>query len=94
MLSGDGRCDSPGHNAKYFMYSFLDQSSNKIAGLMVTQCTKVGNSNRIEKYAFERLVGEMQNNEIKISQITSDRHVQIKKCMRENDKDINHQSDI
>ena len=30
FLSGDGRCDSPRHDAKYLTYSFLDQSSNKI----------------------------------------------------------------
>ena len=65
-LSGDR------HNAKYLTYSFLDQSSNKVAGLVVTQCTEAGNSNRMEKYAFEKLLGEMQNNEIKISQITTD----------------------
>ena len=35
-LSGDGRSDNPGHNAKYFTYSFLNQSSNKFAGLVVT----------------------------------------------------------
>ena len=36
----------------------------------------------------------MQNNEIKISQITTDHHVQIKKCMRENHKNVNHQFNI
>ena len=89
MLSGDDRCDSPGHNAKYLTYLFLDQSSNKIAGLIVTQCTEAGNWNRMEKYAFEKFLGETQNNEINISQITTDRNAQIKKCMRENHKDIN-----
>ena len=84
-LSGDGR---------YLMYSLLKQSSNKIAGLVVTLWTEAGNSNRMEKYGFEKLLDEMQNNEIKISQTTTDCHVQIKKCMRENHKDINHQFDI
>ena len=68
-LTGDGRRNSPGYNAKYLTYSFLDQSSNKTAGLVVTQYTEAGNSNRMEKYAFEKLLGEM-----KISQITTDHH--------------------
>ena len=29
-LSGGGRCDSPGDNAKYLTYSFMDKSTNKI----------------------------------------------------------------
>ena len=29
-LSGDGRCDSPGHCTKYMTYSILDQASNKV----------------------------------------------------------------
>ena len=86
-------CDSPGQNTKYLTCSFFDQPSNKIAELIAAQCTEAGNSNRMENYAFENL-GEMQNNEIKISQITADRHVQIKKCKRENHKNINHQFDI
>ena len=29
ILSGDGRCDSPGHNTKYPNYSLYDQDSKK-----------------------------------------------------------------
>ena len=60
----------------------------------MTQCTETGNSNRTEKYAFEKLLGAVQNKKIRISQITIDRHVQIKKWMRENHEGINHQFDI
>ena len=44
-LSGDGRCDNPGHNAKYLTYSFMDKNANKI----VAQVSDAGNSNRMEK---------------------------------------------
>ena len=35
-LSGDRRCDSPGHNAKYLTYSFIDKSTNKIVAFPLT----------------------------------------------------------
>ena len=30
VLMGDGRADSPGHTAKYLVYSFLDAKTNKV----------------------------------------------------------------
>ena len=60
----------------------------------MTQCTEAGNWKRMEKYVFEKLLSELQNKEIKLSQSTTDRRVQIKKCTREYHEDINHQFDI
>ena len=48
-FSGDGRCDSPGHNAKYLTYSFADQNTGKIVIMSLTQVTEADNSNRMEK---------------------------------------------
>ena len=44
-LSGDGRHDSPGHNAKYVTYSLMNQQTNEIGAFAVTQVTEAGNSN-------------------------------------------------
>ena len=44
VFSSDGRCDSPGHNAKYLTYTFLEHSINKIVAMSVTQFTECGNS--------------------------------------------------
>lgn len=30
LLGGDGRCDSPGHSAKYCTYSIMDLEANQI----------------------------------------------------------------
>ena len=53
-LSGNGRCDSPGHNAKYLTYSFMDKNTNKIVAFSLTQVTEAGNSNRMEKMGFKK----------------------------------------
>ena len=94
LLSGDGRCDSPGHSAKYLTYTFLDQTSKKIVATTITQCTEAGNSNRMEKYAFIKLHEEMESKGIEITQVTTDRHVQIKKYMREHKGNMRHQFDV
>ena len=50
ILSGDGRCDTPGHNAKYLIYLLFDQSFKKVIAVSLTQVTEVkGVSNRMEK---------------------------------------------
>ena len=51
-LSGDGRCESPRHNAKYLTYTFMDQITNKIAAMTITQVTEARNSNNVEKAGF------------------------------------------
>ena len=53
-LSGDGRCDSPGHNAKYGTYTMIDQETNKIVDFKVVQVSEVNNSNAMEKEGFKR----------------------------------------
>ena len=62
VLSGDGRCESLGHNAKYLTYSFLDQELKKIINFSDTQCTEAGNSNRMEKFCFIKALSELGEN--------------------------------
>ena len=67
-ISGDGRYDSPGHNAKYLTYTLLDQSPNRIITMSVVQVTEAGNSNRMEKLAFTDVLVELEQNQIDIAQ--------------------------
>ena len=40
IVGGDGRCDSPGHSAKYGTYSLMDAEKNKILDSQLVQvCT-------------------------------------------------------
>lgn len=40
-LASDGRCDSPGHSAKYMTYSFYSDSLNKIIHFEQVQVKEV-----------------------------------------------------
>ena len=42
VLIGDGRCDSPGHSAKYCTYTLMDSDSGKIVDTTVVAVTEVG----------------------------------------------------
>ena len=93
-LSGDGRCDSPGHNAKYLTYSMIDQIKSTIINMSVTQVTEAGNSNRMEKMGFIKVLEELKEKGLNIEQITTDRHTGIRKYMREKEPSIPQQFDV
>ena len=58
LLSGDGRCDSPGYIAKYLTYTLLDQCTKKIIAMSVTQCAETGSSDKMEKAGFIKVLNE------------------------------------
>ena len=93
-FGGDGRCDSPGHNAKYLTYSFMEKKTNQIAGFSLVQVTEAGNSNRMEKVGFKRALESLRKEGINPKQITTDRHTGIRKHLREEESDLDHQFDI
>lgn len=72
ILCGDGRCDSPGHSAKYCTYTFF----------CVVSCTQVSSSNTMELKGFEEALTTIEGNGVKVSTISTDRHPQIVKEMR------------
>ena len=81
-LSGDGRCDSPGHNAKYSTYSFTDKETGKIAAMSLIQVSEVDNSNQMEKRGFIKTLQMFKDENITPRQITTDCHTQIHKRKR------------
>ena len=50
--------------------------------MSVTRFTECGNSNRMEKYGFQKALHGIEARDVNIKQITKDRHVQIKKFMK------------
>ncbi|XP_046854019.1 uncharacterized protein LOC124447173 [Xenia sp. Carnegie-2017] len=91
-VNGDGRCDSPGHNAKYGTYTMM-ADSGKIVTFNVVQSTEVSSSNAMEKEAFERCLYEVEKL-VPVKRITTDTHVSIASAMKNKHPHIDHQYDV
>ncbi len=63
VLCGDGRCDSPGHCAKYCTYTFIDLKSQKVADFKVISCTQVSSSNAMEIRGFKEALKSIEEME-------------------------------
>ena len=90
-LSGDDRCDSPGHNAKYGTYTMIDQFSDKIIDFQIVQVSEVTSSNAMEREGFKKC---MENIQGKVKVVATDRHVSIKSDMKRIYPDVDHQFDV
>ena len=76
-FAGDGRCDSPGHTAKYGTYSLKDCATDKLVEFAVIQKSEVKNSSVMEKEGLLRCLDSLKESNLKIAQIATDRHPQI-----------------
>lgn len=93
-LSGDGRCDSPGHNAKYGTYTMIDQHSGIIVDFQIGQVSKVTSRSAMEREGFERCMESIQGKGAKVKVVATDRHVSIKSDMNRIYSDVDHQFDV
>ncbi|KAH6920774.1 hypothetical protein HPB50_028237 [Hyalomma asiaticum] len=95
-LAGDGRCDSPGFSAKFMTYSLHVAQLNKILHfeqVQVGECEDVKSSTCMEKYAFVKSLKVVKERRLKVTSVTTDRHVQITKHMRMNEPTVKHYFD-
>ena len=72
----------------------MNLKTNEIVDCHVVQVGQVENSSRMEKRGLLELLNRLDRKEIQVDSLTTDRHSQIRKYMREERKDINHQFDI
>ena len=93
-LDGDGRCDSPGHCAKYGTYTLMDEDSGDVVAFNVVQVSEVSSSNAMEKEGFSRCLQDLEEKGIMINRIATDRHVSISSSMKKDFPHINHQYDV
>lgn len=93
-LLGDGRCDSPGYSAKYGTYTVMDGTSGQILDFHVSHSKMCGNSARMELDGCKKVLARLENRGVSIDSLTTDRHVQIRKFLRETKDYLDHQFDI
>ena len=93
-LCGDGRCDSPGHSAKYGTYTLMDEKSNLIVEFSLVQVTEVSSSNAMEYEGCKRSLESVIKKKVPIRCLTTDRHTTITAKMRTVFPTINHQYDV
>ncbi|XP_040182415.1 uncharacterized protein LOC120915727 [Rana temporaria] len=93
-LSGDRQCDSPGSNAKYCTYSFVEAKTQKIVGFAVEQRTPSSSFIALEGKAFVKALDELQDRGLNVRIICTDRNVTIRKLLQEKYSNILHQFDV
>ena len=95
-LIGDGRCDSPGYNAKYCTYSMMDAESELIASFELVQVTEAGSSVRMECIGFERCLDSLIEAEVPVNCVATDRHVMVWSLMKKKfaEKGVEHNFDV
>ncbi|XP_046843252.1 uncharacterized protein LOC124437312 isoform X2 [Xenia sp. Carnegie-2017] len=93
-IGGDGRCDSPGHCAKYGSYSCMDLKSNNILDTQLVQSNEVTNTGAMELEGFKRCLAKFDESGMKVKSMTTDRHAQIKSYMSKQRPKIEHYFDV
>ncbi|XP_064485467.1 uncharacterized protein LOC135397853 [Ornithodoros turicata] len=91
-LAGDARCDSPGHCALMGTYTVLETSANKILHFEQIMSPEVSSSNQMEKIGLERVLGYLEQQEMTVDMLITDRHTGIKALMKT--KPIKHRFDV
>ncbi|KAL3842060.1 hypothetical protein ACJMK2_020125 [Sinanodonta woodiana] len=94
VVAGDGRADSPGHSAKYVIYSTVDVNTGKVVNMEIVQSNEVLSSYHMELEGLKRTNDMLQENGIKMESIITDRHTQVTKWVKENLSDCTHYYDI
>ena len=93
-VSGDGRCDSPGFNAKYCTYTMMAQKTGEILNFRVVQVTEATSSVAMEKEGFKRCVDDLIASGFQFTSLATDCHTGIALLCRTEYHHINHQFDV
>ncbi|XP_059912251.1 uncharacterized protein LOC132461213 [Gadus macrocephalus] len=93
-LAGDGRCDSPGFNAKYCHYTFMLDDTKEILHTELVQCTEATSSGAMEPLGFTRGMTELLDLGLDVEVMATDRSSSIQKIIWEQYPSVQHEFDI
>uniref|UniRef100_UPI00358F7204 uncharacterized protein n=1 Tax=Myxine glutinosa TaxID=7769 RepID=UPI00358F7204 len=94
MFGGDGRCDSPGHSAKFGSYAIVELVAKVIIDVELVQCNEVPSSCYMEKEGLKRVMAFLSKEGLSIDTMVMDRHVQVRKWMKENAPEVKRHFDV
>lgn len=89
-LAGDSRSDSPGYSAKYGTYSLLETSMNKIVDVRLVQSNEVASSSHMELEGLKRSLEFLDDGDVMIGELVTDRHPQVRKYLRTQRPGVSH----
>lgn len=93
-LGGDARCCSPGHTAKFGSYSLMNLDSSKVLDVQLVQSNEVHSSYHMELEGLKRSLARLEEEDIDISHLVTDRHSQVKCYMKRDQPHIVHLFDV
>lgn len=81
MISGDGRCDSPGKCAKFCTYTLMETTKNAILHCETVDKREVHNkSPNMEREAVDRAVKSLKD-QVNVVEITTDSSTAVTKML-------------
>lgn len=82
ILSGDGRCDSPGKSAKFCTYSMMETTDNQILHFENVDKREVGlQSPNMEREGIIRCLNFLLSSGMKISEVVTDSSTSVAKTL-------------
>lgn len=101
-LCGDGRCDSPGHCAKYGLYSLMlmDETTPDLCdkiietNLLDTAEPSVKNSNAMEPMGLSHGLFNLEEEEVNFELLATDQHSTVTSNMKKDYPIVDHEFDV
>ncbi|PIK62610.1 hypothetical protein BSL78_00506 [Apostichopus japonicus] len=91
VIAGDGRNDSPGHCAQYCTYSVMDYETCDILDIQVVDKREADlKSTNMEKIAFLRALETLEKSDVKVEEVVTDAHPQIKSYLSKLEGILHH----